>query len=113
MERFLQFGRDRTTLWKGGKHPLMSSTGTRLRELLERRRAEAASALAEAERKADETGKQPFDYALFRKLCRNADPDSETEAEHRRAYYVGHPEMQTVIEYVAYLESIAPWSDSR
>ncbi|HSD86456.1 MAG TPA: hypothetical protein VLB44_03040 [Kofleriaceae bacterium] len=86
---------------------------TNLRELLERRHAEQASAIAEAEAKAQEEGKELFDFARFRKLCKATDPDRRTEAEHRFEYYVGHPEMQTMMEYVVYLERLEPWSDSR
>ena len=80
--------------------------------LFKRKRAQAAAELAEAEKQAEEAGKEKFDYTRFRALLRNTDPGG-TEADHRTAYYVRHPEMMTMMEYVNFLESIAPWEDSR
>jgi len=83
------------------------------RELLESRRSEQATAVADAEAAAAKSGKELFDFARFRILCQKANPDRATEAEHRYEYYVGHPEFTTMMEYVVYLERQEPWADSR
>ncbi|MGZ3422226.1 MAG: hypothetical protein ACXVEF_30865 [Polyangiales bacterium] len=83
------------------------------RELLESRRTEQATAVADAEAAAAKSGKERFDFARFRVLCHKANPDRATEAEHRYEYYVGHPELTTMMEYVVYLERQEPWADSR
>jgi hypothetical protein len=83
-----------------------------IRALFERKRAQAAAELAEAERRAAEEGKQKFDYAVFCQLLRSSDGRG-TEAEHRTRYYVSHPEILTMMEYVRFVESIEPWEDSR
>jgi hypothetical protein len=83
------------------------------RQLLESRRADQATELANAEATAAKAGKELFDYARFRLLCHKANPDRATEAEHRYEYYVGHPELTTMMEYVVHLERLEPWADSR
>jgi hypothetical protein len=85
----------------------------KLRELLESRRKEQATAIADAVANAAKTGKESFDWERFRLLCRKANPDRATEAEHRYEYYVGHPELTTMMEYVAYLAKLEPWADCR
>lgn len=85
---------------------------TDVRSLFDRKRAQAASELAEAEKQAEEAGKERFDFTRFRALLRRTDAPG-TEAEHRTAYYVRHPEMMTMMEYVNFLDSVAPWEDSR
>jgi hypothetical protein len=81
-----------------------------VRELFDRRRAEAAAELAEAERKGLEAGRQRFDLAEFERLYGHG---PQNERERKTEYYVGHPEFQTVFEFVQFLHSIAPWEDSR
>lgn len=83
-----------------------------MRELFERKRAQAAAELAAAETAAHAAGKEPFDWARFRGLLRHADPGG-SELEHRTAYYVRYPELRRLTEYVATLERLAPWDDSR
>jgi hypothetical protein len=85
---------------------------SKMRELFERKRAQAAAELAAAEAAAHAAGKEPFDWARFRGLLRYPAP-SGNELEHRTAYYVRYPELLRITEYVATLEDLAPWDDSR
>ncbi len=82
-----------------------------VRALFERRRAEAAAQLDEATRKAHEAGKEPFDLARFEELFRRGS-QAGCERERRVSYYISHPEFQTMMEFVAFLERIEPWEDS-
>ena len=83
---------------------------TDVRALFERKRAENAADLEAAENEARETGKQPFDLAQFEKMLKRG---PQNEAERRLAYYVMHPEFQTMADYAKYLQSIEPWEDSK
>lgn len=78
-------------------------------ELIARKLAQAAAELAEAEREALASGKEPLDCAALRKL---ADCGNASDKELRNAYYVGHPEIRTMAEYAAFLAESAPWQDS-
>lgn len=82
-----------------------------IRELLDRRRAEAAAQLDEATAKAHEAGKEPFDLAKFEQLLGRGS-QAACERERRVTYYISHPEFQTMMELVAFLERIEPWEDS-
>jgi hypothetical protein len=81
-----------------------------VRELFERKRAQAAAELAEAEAKALEAGKQRFDLAEFERLYGRGPQD---ERDRKTDYYIRHAEVQTVMELVVCLQSMEPWEDSR
>jgi hypothetical protein len=80
-------------------------------ELAEQRKRENAEALAKAMREADARGKEAFELARFEKLL-NRGSQVRREQEHRDAYYICHPEMQTLAEYAQLLLEIEPWEDS-
>ncbi len=75
----------------------------------ERRRAEE---LAEAERRARETGKEPFDLARLEALL-NRGSQGAREQDHRVNYYLLNPGMKTLAEYAMSLLESEPWDDSR
>jgi len=74
----------------------------------ERKRAEQ---LAEAERKAVETGKELFDLARFEEALGRGS-QAKREKDHRVAYYLLHPEMRTLAEYAKNLIDSEPWDDA-
>jgi len=82
-----------------------------VRELFDRRRAEAAAQLEEATKKAEAAGKEPFDLATFERLLGRGS-QAGCERERRVSYYISNPEIQTMMEFVAFLERIEPWEDS-
>jgi hypothetical protein len=81
-----------------------------VRELFDCKRAENEAAVTEAERRAIDGGKQRFDLGSFEKMLKRG---PQNEAERRMAYYVHHPELQTMGEFAKYLQNIEPWEDSR
>jgi hypothetical protein len=81
-----------------------------VRELFERKRAQAAAELAEAEAKGLAAGKQRFDLAEFERLYGRGPQD---EPDRKTDYYIRHPEAQTVMELVLCLQRMAPWEGSR
>jgi len=82
---------------------------SKVRELFDRKRAENAADVTEAEQRAVESGKQRFELAAFEALLKRG---PQNAAERKMAYYVQHPELQTMAEFAKYLESIEPWEDS-
>lgn len=74
-----------------------------------RRRAEA---LAEAERRAAETGKERFDLARLEQLL-NRGPQAARGEGHRVAYYLFREEVRTLAEYAQQLIDNEPWEDAR
>jgi hypothetical protein len=73
-------------------------------EYAERATARRAEEIAEAEREALASGKQPFDYAYLRKRCPIGD-----EATARYDYLVLRRELRTLDEYAAHLTEQAVW----
>jgi hypothetical protein len=71
-----------------------------------------AEELAEAEREAIASGKEPFDLAKLEELL-NRGPQAANEKQHRVNYYISRSEMRTLAEYVARLHANEPWQDSR
>ena len=69
--------------------------------------AEEAADLAEAERDAAATGKEPFTYARLEELL-GAEPP-ETEKLLRLQYYVRYSEMRTIAELADKLREFARW----
>lgn len=74
----------------------------------ERKRAEQ---LADAERKAQESGKELFDLGRLEALL-NRGSQAKREKDHRVAYYLLHPEMRTLAEYAQSLLDGEPWDDT-
>ncbi len=84
---------------------------SKVRDLFDRLEAEDATALAEAERLAKETGKELFDLGTFEQLYGRGSQAS-AESSHRASYYISHPEIRTLKDYIAFLRRIEPWEDS-
>lgn len=80
-----------------------------VRELFDRKQAQAAAELDAAERQQVADGKQKFDLAEFEKIFKQGPQDEKLR---RRQYYISHPEMQTMMELVLLLQKIEPWEDS-
>lgn len=74
----------------------------------QRKRAER---LAEAERKARESGKELFDLAKLEQLL-NRGSQARREAQHRANYYLLNPELKTLAEYAKQLIDNEPWEDA-
>jgi hypothetical protein len=74
----------------------------------EKKRAEE---LAEAERKAGESGKELFDLARFETLL-NRGSQAAREKDHRVNYYLLNPDMKTLAEYAKKLLENEPWDDT-
>lgn len=81
------------------------------RDIHERLKAQAAAELAQAEREAHAAGKEPFDLSRFEQLFMRG-PQAAREEGRRGQYYISHPEIHTLEEFVAFLHSIEPWEDS-
>jgi hypothetical protein len=71
-----------------------------------------AEALAAAEQRARETGKEPFDLARLEQLL-NRGSQAAREEGHRVAYYVFREELRTLAEYAQQLLDNEPWEDAR
>lgn len=86
-----------------------------VRDQVARQRAEQDARLAEVREAAGQRGKEPFDLDAFERLY-----DTETSLGHlppRQArerrwaikYYLDRPEVMTMAELAAYLETVDPW----
>jgi hypothetical protein len=82
-----------------------------VREMHERKKAEAAAELANAEREAHASGKEPFDLARFEQLYGHGS-QAHREQQWREIYYV-HREHRTLADLVRELQANEPWEDSR
>ncbi|MGZ5971125.1 MAG: hypothetical protein ACXWP4_25820 [Polyangiales bacterium] len=67
--------------------------------------------LATAEREAHASGKEPFDFERFAALLNRGQRARLRAREYRSDYYVSHPELRTMAEYVAFLHENEPWED--
>lgn len=74
----------------------------------EKKRAEE---LAEAERKAKESGKELFDLKRLEELL-NRGSQAKREKDHRVNYYLLNPELKTLAEYAQRLLDNEPWEDT-
>jgi vacuolar-type H+-ATPase subunit H len=74
----------------------------------ERKRAER---LAEAEKQARETGKEPFDLARLEQLMNRGDLAGRA-SQLRAAYYLLHPELKTLAELAKIMIDGEPWEDA-
>jgi hypothetical protein len=74
-------------------------------------RRKRAAALAEAERQAAETGKEPFDLARLEAVLGRGS-QARREKDHRVGYYLLHPELRTLAEYAKLLIDAEPWEDA-
>jgi hypothetical protein len=84
------------------------SFGTDLFAEYERKRAQQ---LAQAEREAQERGKEPFDLQRLEGLL-NRGSQAKREKDHRLVYYLLQPELQTLAEYAQRLLDGEPWEDT-
>lgn len=75
-------------------------------------RESRARELAEAEREAVASGKEPFDLARLEALL-NRGPQSAREADHRRLYYVHQAELHTLAAYAKWLRDNEIWENTR
>lgn len=69
--------------------------------------AEDAADLAEAEREAQVTGKEPFSYARLQQLLGTEPPEDEKLM--RLQYYVRYSEVRTLAELADKLRELARW----
>lgn len=69
--------------------------------------AENAADLAEAEREAQATGKEPFSYARLEQLLGQASPEDEKRM--RLQYYVRYSELRSLAELAEKLRELARW----
>lgn len=69
--------------------------------------AENAADLAEAEREAQATGKEPFSYARLEQLLGKEPPEDEKTM--RLQYYVRYSEVRTLAELAEKLRELARW----
>lgn len=70
--------------------------------------AEDAADLAEAEREAARTGKEPFLYAKLEELLGEEPPEDEKLM--RLQYFVRYSEVRTLAELAAKLRELARWA---
>ena len=80
-------------------------------ELFRRREAQDDAALAEAE--AAEAGKEPFDLARLEQLLgEELGSLADSERSLRMSYYIAHPELRTLAEFVEFRLEQEVWDGS-
>ena len=88
---------------------------TRMKAFDERQDKERAEQLARAVRKAEESGKEPYDVdrllELWTPSSRNPPTREQLETSFRFSYYVHHPRYRTLAEFAESLKLADKWAD--